>query len=255
MLAAVAEIVEQLRRPRRRRRQRRHRPPTVTTARTMSGEEWKRVVDVNLIGAWHTARAALPQIFERARPDRLHRLHLRLRQRHAGQPLRGLQGRGRGARPGAAGRSWHRSARAPASSTSAGSTPSWSGTRSTARTAGAALASSRTSLPDFLLKRITPAEAGADDRARHRGAGAARLRPAVVALRLRPARPDQPAARPPHGARRQDRRGGLARSRRRLASGRLRRGSRCSTSTRRSTPVALDSTARRFSYSARCTWS
>jgi NAD(P)-dependent dehydrogenase (short-subunit alcohol dehydrogenase family) len=39
--------------------------PTVTTARTMPGEEWKRVVDVNLIGAWQTARAALPQICER----------------------------------------------------------------------------------------------------------------------------------------------------------------------------------------------
>jgi NAD(P)-dependent dehydrogenase (short-subunit alcohol dehydrogenase family) len=36
----------------------------VTTTRTMPGE-WKRVVDVNLIGAWHTARAALPQISER----------------------------------------------------------------------------------------------------------------------------------------------------------------------------------------------
>ena len=40
-------------------------PPTVTTARTMPGEEWKRVVDVNLIGAWHTARAVLPQVSER----------------------------------------------------------------------------------------------------------------------------------------------------------------------------------------------
>jgi NAD(P)-dependent dehydrogenase (short-subunit alcohol dehydrogenase family) len=40
-------------------------PPTVTTARTMPGEEWKRVVDVNLIGAWHTARAALPQVSKR----------------------------------------------------------------------------------------------------------------------------------------------------------------------------------------------
>jgi NAD(P)-dependent dehydrogenase (short-subunit alcohol dehydrogenase family) len=40
-------------------------PATVTTARTMPGEEWKRVVDINLIGAWHTARAALPQISER----------------------------------------------------------------------------------------------------------------------------------------------------------------------------------------------
>jgi NAD(P)-dependent dehydrogenase (short-subunit alcohol dehydrogenase family) len=40
-------------------------PPTVTTARTMPPEEWKRVVDVNLIGAWHTARAALPEVSER----------------------------------------------------------------------------------------------------------------------------------------------------------------------------------------------
>ncbi len=40
-------------------------PPTVTTARTMPPEEWKQVVDVNLIGAWHTARAALPQVSER----------------------------------------------------------------------------------------------------------------------------------------------------------------------------------------------
>ena len=40
-------------------------PPTVTTARTMPAEEWRRVVDVNLIGAWQTARAALPQISER----------------------------------------------------------------------------------------------------------------------------------------------------------------------------------------------
>ena len=40
-------------------------PPTVTTARTMPGEEWRRVLDINLIGAWHTARAALPQVAER----------------------------------------------------------------------------------------------------------------------------------------------------------------------------------------------
>lgn len=40
-------------------------PPTVTTARRVAPEEWRRVVDVNLLGAWHTARAALPQISER----------------------------------------------------------------------------------------------------------------------------------------------------------------------------------------------
>jgi NAD(P)-dependent dehydrogenase (short-subunit alcohol dehydrogenase family) len=40
-------------------------PPTVTTARTMPPEQWRRVLDVNLLGAWHTARAALPQVSER----------------------------------------------------------------------------------------------------------------------------------------------------------------------------------------------
>ncbi len=40
-------------------------PPTVTTARTMPPEQWRRVLDVNLLGAWHTARAALPQVAER----------------------------------------------------------------------------------------------------------------------------------------------------------------------------------------------
>ncbi|HEX5928488.1 MAG TPA: short-chain dehydrogenase/reductase [Solirubrobacterales bacterium] len=40
-------------------------PPTTATARTMPEEEWMRVLDVNLVGAWHTARAALPQISER----------------------------------------------------------------------------------------------------------------------------------------------------------------------------------------------
>jgi NAD(P)-dependent dehydrogenase (short-subunit alcohol dehydrogenase family) len=40
-------------------------PPTTATARTMPAEEWRRVVDVNLLGAWHTARATLPQVSER----------------------------------------------------------------------------------------------------------------------------------------------------------------------------------------------
>jgi NAD(P)-dependent dehydrogenase (short-subunit alcohol dehydrogenase family) len=40
-------------------------PPTVTTTRAMSAEEWERVVEVNLIGTWHTLRAALPQVSER----------------------------------------------------------------------------------------------------------------------------------------------------------------------------------------------
>ena len=40
-------------------------PPTVTTARAVATEEWERVIDVNLMGSWHTVRAALPQVSER----------------------------------------------------------------------------------------------------------------------------------------------------------------------------------------------
>ena len=40
-------------------------PPTVTTMRTVPSEEWERVVEVNLLGVWHTVRAALPQVSER----------------------------------------------------------------------------------------------------------------------------------------------------------------------------------------------
>jgi NAD(P)-dependent dehydrogenase (short-subunit alcohol dehydrogenase family) len=40
-------------------------PPTTTTIRTVSAEEWERVIDINLLGVWHTVRAALPQVSER----------------------------------------------------------------------------------------------------------------------------------------------------------------------------------------------
>ncbi len=40
-------------------------PPTTTTIRMVSAEEWERVIDVNLLGVWHTVRAALPQVAER----------------------------------------------------------------------------------------------------------------------------------------------------------------------------------------------
>jgi NAD(P)-dependent dehydrogenase (short-subunit alcohol dehydrogenase family) len=35
------------------------------TVRAISGEEWERVFEVDLLGVWRTARAALPQIVER----------------------------------------------------------------------------------------------------------------------------------------------------------------------------------------------
>ncbi len=40
-------------------------PPSIATMRSVSAEEWERVVEVNLFGVWHTLRAALPQVSER----------------------------------------------------------------------------------------------------------------------------------------------------------------------------------------------
>jgi NAD(P)-dependent dehydrogenase (short-subunit alcohol dehydrogenase family) len=40
-------------------------PPSTTTARKIPPEQFQRVIDINLLGAWHTARAALPQVVER----------------------------------------------------------------------------------------------------------------------------------------------------------------------------------------------
>jgi len=40
-------------------------PPTTTTIRMVSAEEWERVIDINLLGVWNTVRAALPQVAER----------------------------------------------------------------------------------------------------------------------------------------------------------------------------------------------
>jgi NAD(P)-dependent dehydrogenase (short-subunit alcohol dehydrogenase family) len=40
-------------------------PPSFATMRSVSSEEWERVIEVNLLGVWHTVRAALPQISER----------------------------------------------------------------------------------------------------------------------------------------------------------------------------------------------
>ena len=40
-------------------------PQKLATARGMAGEEWERVFEVDMLGVWRTARAALPQIVER----------------------------------------------------------------------------------------------------------------------------------------------------------------------------------------------
>ncbi|HWP32530.1 MAG TPA: short-chain dehydrogenase/reductase, partial [Solirubrobacterales bacterium] len=40
-------------------------PPSLATMRSVPSEEWERVIEVNLLGVWHTVRAALPQVSER----------------------------------------------------------------------------------------------------------------------------------------------------------------------------------------------
>lgn len=40
-------------------------PKGVSTLRSTETEEWERIVDVNLLGVWRTARAALPHVVER----------------------------------------------------------------------------------------------------------------------------------------------------------------------------------------------
>src|SRR5438093_1370451 len=40
-------------------------PSWATTARNVASEDWERIIDVNLLGVWRTARAVLPQVVER----------------------------------------------------------------------------------------------------------------------------------------------------------------------------------------------
>jgi NAD(P)-dependent dehydrogenase (short-subunit alcohol dehydrogenase family) len=40
-------------------------PQSVATIRSVPAEEWERVIEVNLMGVWHTVRAALPEVSER----------------------------------------------------------------------------------------------------------------------------------------------------------------------------------------------
>jgi NAD(P)-dependent dehydrogenase (short-subunit alcohol dehydrogenase family) len=40
-------------------------PPSIATMRSVPAEEWERVIEVNLMGVWHTLRAVLPQVSER----------------------------------------------------------------------------------------------------------------------------------------------------------------------------------------------
>ena len=93
-----------LRRPRRRGRQRRHRPAARSPrCAAIAAEEWERVFEVNLLGVWRTVRAALPQIVERKGHIVVIASVYAFANGMLQQPLRGRQGRGRGAGPRACG--------------------------------------------------------------------------------------------------------------------------------------------------------
>ena len=149
-------------------------PPTATTARTMPAEEWERVVEVNLLGVWHTVRAALPQIVRAQRPARPHRLGRRLRQRHrCSAPTRSAKAGVEAARAARCAPSWRRSG--------ASATVAYFGWVDTEMVReGARPPAGRQAAPGNAAE--VPAQADhprrgrGGHRARHRGAGAAGLR-------------------------------------------------------------------------------
>ncbi len=65
MMAAVAEVVEKLGGVDVAVANAGIAQQSFATARGISGEEWERVFEVDLLGVWRTARAALPQVVER----------------------------------------------------------------------------------------------------------------------------------------------------------------------------------------------
>ena len=185
-----------LRRARRRRRQRRDRPGELATTRGISVEEWERVFEVDLLGVWRTVRAALPQIVERRGHVVVISSVYAFMNGVLNSPYAvakaGVESLGRTLRT-----ELTPLGRAPASPTSAGSTPRWCRTRSSARTPAACRKTARLAAASG----SRPARPERPGR-RHRGTRAADLRAEVVALRLRPARHPQPAARPPPRTRR-----------------------------------------------------
>ena len=127
----------------------------MATVRGIGVEEWERVFEVDMLGVWRTVRAALPQVVERQGPHRRHLLGLRLRQRHAQQPLRRRQVGRRVAGPLAAGRA--DAAGASASVAYFG----WVDTKMVQDAVAANGDRMQQNLPEFLRKRITPDQAGA----------------------------------------------------------------------------------------------
>ena len=201
MMAAVAETVEQLRRARRRRRQRRHRPDAAgDRARRSPARNGSASSRSTCSASGARCRAALPQIVERRGQIVVISSVYAFVNGMGNSPYAvakaGVESLGRSLRVELA----PHGAERHASPTSAGSTPNWSRTPSPRRTRGRI----NELTPRLPAEADHPRRGRRRPRPRHRGTRPARLRAQVVALRLRLPRPDQPAARPPHGERRED---------------------------------------------------
>ena len=95
------------------------------TFRAMSTESFDRVIDVNLMGVVRTVEAALPQIVERKGHVVVIASIYAFINGLGTTPVRDEQGRASSSSAARCGSSWSSTARAPASPTSASSTPRW----------------------------------------------------------------------------------------------------------------------------------
>ena len=168
------------------------------TVRGISGEEWERVFEVDMLGVWRTVRAALPQIVERQGHMVVISSVYAFVNGFGNSPYAvakaGVESLGRALR----------AELTPLGASASVAYFGWVDTKmvqdafaqATAPTGCAELS------PDVAAEADQPRRGRRRPRPRDRRAGAADLRAELVALRLRPARHHQPAARPADGARR-----------------------------------------------------
>ena len=169
----------------------------MATVRGIGSEEWERVFEVDMLGVWRTVRAALPQIVER-------RGHVVVTSSVYAFVNGVLNSPYAVAKSGV--ESLGRSLRTELMPLGASASVAYFGWVDTKLVQDAfdeqRRAACSENLPDCLTQADRPRRGRRGRRARDRRTGAADLRAQVVALRLRPARRPQPAARPPLRTRR-----------------------------------------------------
>ena len=153
------------------------------TVRGISGEEWERVFEVDMLGVWRTVRAALPQIVERKGQIVVVSSVYAFANGFGNSPYAVAK---------AGVESLGRALRVELKPHGASASVAYFGWVDTKLVQDAFAQESagrvRRTEPEWLLKRITPRRGRRRPGARDRRTGPADLRPQVVALRLRPAR-------------------------------------------------------------------